>query len=192
MTTQEIHEKLVAKFGDKVGPLGEGVDPSCVVQTDSIADVCQYLAEEPGLEMTSLMCLSATDDKTNLGVTYNLCSMAHKHKITLKVSLTDRETPRVPTVSNIWGTANWHEREAYDMMGIVFEGHPDLRRILCPDDWEGWPLRKDYKVQEFYRGLIVPYPEGKQPDRGHWVFKPEIPNEKVSPPEIRTPDLSGM
>ncbi len=192
MTTQEIHAKLQSKFGEKVGPLSEGVDPSCVVDTASIADVCQYLASEPGLEMTSLMCLSATDDKTILGVVYNLCSMAHKHKITLKVSLTDREAPKVPTVSHIWGTANWHEREAYDMMGIVFEGHPDLRRILCPDDWEGWPLRKDYKVQEFYRGLKVPYPEGKQPDRGHWVFKPEIPDAKVSPPEIRTPDLSGM
>jgi NADH:ubiquinone oxidoreductase subunit C len=97
----------------------------------------------------------------------------------------------VQTVSHIWGTADWHEREAYDMMGIVFDGHPDLRRILCPDDWEGWPLRKDYKVQEFYRGLKVPYPVGKQPDRGHWVTR-DVPDDKVAPPEIRTPDLSGM
>lgn len=192
MTTPEIHAKLQAQFGEKVGPLSEGIDPSCVVETSSIADVCRYLADQPDLEMKSLMCLSATDDKTNLGVVYNLCSMTHKHKITLKVSLPDRESPTVPTVSHIWGTADWHEREAYDMMGIVFEGHPDLRRILCPDDWEGWPLRKDYKVQEFYRGLKVPYPEGQQPDRGHWVFKDDVPDAKVAPPEIRTPDLSGM
>ena len=192
MTTQEIHAKLQAKFGEKIGTLSEGVDPACAVDTASIADVCQHLASEPGFEMTSLMCLSSTDDKTNLGVVYNLCSMAHKHKITLKVLLADRENPRLPTVAHIWGTADWHEREAYDMMGIVFEGHPDLRRLLCPDDWEGWPLRKDYKVQEFYRGLKVPYPEGKQPDRGHWVFKEEIPDDKISPPEIRTPDLSGI
>lgn len=191
MTTQEIHAKLQSAFGDKIGPLLEGVDPSCVVATDAIADVCRYLATELGLELTSLMCLSATDDKTNLGVVYNLCSMAHKHKITLKVELTDRENPRVPTVSGVFGTADWHEREAYDMMGIVFEGHPDLRRILCPDDWEGWPLRKDYKVQEYYRGLKVPYPEGKQPDRGHWVFK-DVPDAKSKPAEVQDPDLSGM
>ena len=191
MTIQEIHAKLQAKYGDKVGSLSEGIEPACVVETASIADVCQFLATEPGLELTSLMCLSATDDKTNLGVVYHLCSMTHKHKFTLKVALGDRENPRVPTVSHTWGTANWHEREAYDMMGIVFEGHPDLRRILCPDDWEGWPLRKDYKVQEFYRGLKVPYPVGKQPDRGHWVTR-DVPDDKVAPPEIRTPDLSGM
>jgi NADH-quinone oxidoreductase subunit C len=191
MTTQEIHAKLQGVFGDKIGPLVEGVDPSCVVATEAIADVCRYLATQPGLELTSLMCLSATDDKTNLGVVYNLCSMTHKHKITLKVELTDRENPRVPTVSGVFGTADWHEREAYDMMGIVFEGHPDLRRILCPDDWEGWPLRKDYKVQEYYRGLKVPYPEGKDHDRGHWVFK-EVPDAKSKPVEVQNPDLSGM
>ncbi|HWO56491.1 MAG TPA: NADH-quinone oxidoreductase subunit C [bacterium] len=191
MTTQEIHAKLQGVFGDKIGPLVEGVDPSCVVATDAIADVCRYLATQPGLELTSLMCLSATDDKTNLGVVYNLYSMAHRHRITLKVELTDRENPRVPTVSDVFGTANWHEREAYDMMGIVFEGHPDLRRILCPDDWEGWPLRKDYKVQEYYRGLKVPYPEGKDHDRGHWVFK-EVPDAKSRPAEVRNPDLSGI
>lgn len=191
MTTQEIHAKLQAKFGEKIGALSEGVEQSCVVETGSIADVCQFLASEPALEMTSLMCLSSTDDKTNLGVVYHLCSMTHKHKATLKVVLTDRENPSVPTVSHIWGTAEWHEREAYDMMGIVFEGHPDLRRILCPDDWEGWPLRKDYKVQEYYRGLKVPYPQGKQPDRGHWVTL-KTPDDKVNPPEIRTPDLTGM
>jgi NADH-quinone oxidoreductase subunit C len=191
MTTPEIHAKLQAKFGDKVSALSEGVEQSCVVATEAIADVCQYLATEPGLEITSLMCLSSTDDKANLGVVYHLCSIAHRHKMTLKVVLPDRENPSVPTVSHIWGTANWHEREAYDMMGIVFEGHPDLRRILCPDDWEGWPLRKDYKVQEFYRGLKVPYPVGKEPDRGHWVTR-NVPDETVAPPEIRTPDLTGM
>jgi len=90
-----IHSKLQAKFGDKVGALSEGVEPASVVETASIADVCQFLATEPGLELTSLMCLSATDDKTNLGVVYHLCSMTHKHKFTLKVVVSDRENPRV-------------------------------------------------------------------------------------------------
>ncbi|HEX9750050.1 MAG TPA: NADH-quinone oxidoreductase subunit C [candidate division Zixibacteria bacterium] len=191
MTTQEIHQKLAAQFGEIVGPQAEGVDPSCVVRTDAVAEVCAWLRDEPGIELASLMCLSSTDDKEKLGVTYNLHSMAHKHRITLKVELSDREHPHVPTVSHLFGTADWHEREAYDMMGIVFDGHPDLRRILCPDDWEGWPLRKDYKVQEFYRGLRVPYPEGQDPDRGHWISR-TIRDLRVDPPEIREPELDGM
>lgn len=191
MTTQDIHEKLKGRFGDRVGDLSEGVDPSCVVQTGAIAEVCEWLRDEPGLDMTSLMCLSATDDGEKLGVVYNLHSMKHNHRITLKVELTDRENPHVPTVATIFGTADWHEREAYDMMGIVYDGHPDLRRILCPDDWEGYPLRKDYQVQEFYRGLKVPYPEGLDPDRGHWITLTR-PDAKVNPPERREPDLSGL
>ena len=191
MTTQEIHAKLSAQFGDKIGELVEGPDPFCVVVTEAIAEICAWTSAEGDLTLKSLMCLSSTDDTENLGVVYNLHSMEHNHRITLKVVLTDRENPKVPTITGTYGTADWHEREAYDMMGIVFEGHPDLRRILCPDDWEGWPLRKDYKVQEYYRGLKVPYPEGLDPDRGHWVSRDIPPNRAVAP-EINEPDLSGM
>jgi NADH-quinone oxidoreductase subunit C len=77
-------------------------------------------------------------------------------KIVLKASCA-KDAPHVASVSLIWGTADWHEREAFDLMGIIFDGHPDLRRILLPADWEGHPLRKDYKVQEFYNGMRVPY-----------------------------------
>ena len=87
-------------------------------------------------------------------VVYHLGSSSYKHKIALKVEV-GRDEPKVPTVERVWRIANWHERETYDMYGIVFEGHSDLRRILCPDDWEGYPLRKDYQVQEFYRGIKV-------------------------------------
>ncbi|HUU46797.1 MAG TPA: NADH-quinone oxidoreductase subunit C [Acidobacteriota bacterium] len=191
MTTVEIHEKLSGKFGDKIGPLSEGVDPSCVVATDAIAEVCRWLAETPELSLKSLMCLSATDDKEKLGVVYNLHSIAHNHRITLKIELPDRENAHAPTVSGVFGTADWHEREAYDMMGIVFDGHPDLRRILCPEDWEGYPLRKDYQVQEFYRGLKVPYSEGQNPDRGHWISR-DIPDQRPTPPQRREPDLTGI
>jgi NADH-quinone oxidoreductase subunit C len=82
--------------------------------------------------------------------------MTHKHKIVLK-AITPKDNPRVQSVSFVWGTANWHEREAFDMYGIDFDGHPDLRRILCPDDYPGYPLRKDFKVPEFYNGMKVPY-----------------------------------
>ena len=67
------------------------------------------------------------------------------------------DDPRIASVSRVWRTADWHEREGYDMFGIVFEGHADLRRILLPDDWEGHPLRKDYTVPEYYNGMKVPY-----------------------------------
>jgi len=191
MTTQEIHRRLTERFGEAIGPLAEGVDPACTVAAEQIAYVCRWLHDEPGIELGSLMCLSATDDKETLGVVYNLHSVKHNHKITLKVVLTDRTNPHVPSVAHVFGTANWHEREAYDMMGIVFDDHPDLRRILCPDDWEGWPLRKDYVVQEYYRGLRVPYPEGKDPDRGHWVTR-QIADERAFPAAPQEPDLSGV
>ncbi|MEW5702301.1 MAG: NADH-quinone oxidoreductase subunit C [Candidatus Zixiibacteriota bacterium] len=191
MTTQEIHQQLTAQFGDSIGPLSEGVDPACVVATEVIADVCRWLHDQPGMELTSLMCLSATDDKTKLGVTYNLHSMRHRHRITLKIELADRNAPHVPSVAVVFGTADWHEREAYDMMGIVFDDHPDLRRILCPEDWEGWPLRKDYVVQEYYRGLRVPYPEGRDLDRGHWVSR-DVPDRRAVPPDTHEPDLTGI
>lgn len=191
MTTAEIHAKLKAQFGDRIGDLSGDASPVCVVETAAIAGVCEWLRDEPGIDLTSLMCLSAIDVDSKLGVVYHLHSMQHNHRIGLKVELPDRERPHVPTVSTIFGTADWHEREAYDMMGIVFDGHHDLRRILCPDDWEGWPLRKDYVVQQTYRGLTVPYPEGRDADRGHWVSR-EVPDLRVNPPAIQDPDLKGM
>ncbi len=191
MTTQEIHARLKARFGERIGELAEGVDPSCTVEAQSIAEVCNWLRDEPGIDLTSLMCLSAVDLKDKLQVVYNLHSIKHNHKLTLRIEFSDRENPHAPTVSTVFGTADWHEREAYDMMGIVFDGHHDLRRILCPDDWEGWPLRKDYVVQETYRGLRVPYAEGMNPDRGHWVSK-DTPDLRVDPPQRQEPDLEGM
>ena len=154
MTSQEIFEKLETKFGDQIIDLTENVDPWIRVKPEAIADVCQYMLTDSDLDFESLMCLSGVDYEDHMTVVYNLGSYAKKHKITLKVEV-GREEPKVPTVEAVWRVANWHEREAYDMYGIVFEGHSDLRRILCPDDWEGWPLRKDYKVQEYYRGMKV-------------------------------------
>ena len=111
----------------------------------------------PELQFDYLMCLSGIDNGKNiLGVVYHLSSMQHRHKITVKVEV-PADKPDVPSVSSIWPTANWHEREAYDLIGIKFIGHPDLRRMLLPEDWEGHPLRKDYKVPEFYQGMKVPY-----------------------------------
>ena len=133
------------------------VESFFIVKAVAINPVCLFLRDEDSLQFDSLSCLSGVDfDKDNLAVVYHLYSYVHNHKLTLKV-IVPKSEPKVPTVSDVWATADWHEREAYDMFGLIFENHPDLRRILCPDDWEGFPLRKDYKVQEFYKGMKVPY-----------------------------------
>ena len=106
-----------------------------------------------------LSCVTAIDngpEAKTMEVVYNLYSVPFNHHLAFKVTL-PRENPEVDTVSHIWKTADWHEREAFDMFGIKFTNHPDLRRILMPADWEGHPLRKDYKQQEYYRDIKLDY-----------------------------------
>lgn len=183
MTPEQIHQKLQNKFGDDILELNtDALDPYIKVSPSRMFDVAVFLKQNPELNFTSLMCLSGLDygAEDNLGVIYSLHSMQHKHKITIRVDL-PRDNPKVSSVESLWRTADWHEREAYDLFGIHFEGHRDLRRILCPDDWEGYPLRKDYIVQEYYHGIRVPYQEDwgkyetlqKNPERGHFVFQYE-------------------
>lgn len=172
MTPEEIHQKLQAQFGDRIREFdGDACDPYVVVDASAIHDIGDYLRHDADLQFDSLMCLSGVDYGTDkaLGVTYNLASMTHRHKLTIRVDV-DRDGGSLPTVSDIWRTAEWHEREAYDMCGMQFENHPDHRRILLPDDWEGFPLRKDYEVQEFYHGIRVPYTEDP-PDVGMEVYR---------------------
>jgi len=173
-TTEEIYNILKEKFPDSVTELiaDKPVEPFIEVSPLEIDKICTFLLENEELKFDSLMNLSGVDDangekekdengiETTKGGTfsvwYHLESIELKHKITLKVS-TDRENPEVASVAEIWRCADWHEREAYDMYGIKFLNHPDLRRILMPYDWEaGYPLRKDYKNPEFYQGMKVP------------------------------------
>lgn len=158
MTPQEIFDNLKAKFGKAILESKlDALQPWIKIAPGKTKEICLFLRDEPECEFDYLMCLSGVDfNDGNLGVVYHLSSMSRKHKIVLKANCT-KENPHIQSVSDVWGTANWHEREAYDMYGIVFDEHPDLRRILLPDDWEGYPLRKDYKVQEFYNGIKVPY-----------------------------------
>jgi len=154
MEPKDIHERLKETFGAKIASsVLEAIDPYLVVETAAIAEVCRYLKEEPDLAFDTLMCLSGVDTKEKLQVVYHLYSIARRHRVVLKVETPREGEPSVPTVSHLWGTADFHEREAYDMFGFRFEGHPDLRRILCPDDWEGYPLRKDYVYPETYRDI---------------------------------------
>ena len=156
MTTEEILGKLQETFGDRVIDLtdGENLEAFIRIAAEAIGEVALYLRDDEAMGFESLMCLSGVDYPEHLTVVYHLFSTAKRHKTVLKVEV-GREDPHVPTVEHVWKVANWHEREVYDMFGIVFDGHSDLTRILCPDDWEGFPLRKDYEVQETYRDMKV-------------------------------------
>lgn len=157
MTTEELIEILRGKFPELNFELVSAKPDAAIrIPAEKIADIASFLKSEPELSFDSLMCLSGVDRKGTLEVVYHIHSMKHNHRSVLKVSVPTEE-PRVPTVSFIWRTAEWHEREAFDLVGIEFVGHPDPRRILLPDDWEGHPLRKDYKTPEEYQGLKVAF-----------------------------------
>jgi NADH-quinone oxidoreductase subunit C len=164
MTFDEIKGLLNNKFGDEIIISEEltGLQPALVIHHDRITEVCMELRNNENTYFDFLSSLSGVDygtEENMFGVVYHLASIPYKTRLTLKVKkYHDRsreELPTFPSISEVWKTAEWHEREAYDLLGIRFENHPDLRRILLPDDWEGYPLRKDYKAQEYYRGIKV-------------------------------------
>ena len=164
MSFDEIKELLQSKFGAESIIKGETtwLQSTLVIQPDKIAEVCLELRDNPKAYFDLLECLSGVDyglEENMFGVVYHLASIPYKTRLTLKVikyhDRTRESLPSFPSVSSVWRTAEWHEREAYDLIGINFENHPDLRRILLPDDWEGYPLRKDYKAQEYYQGIKV-------------------------------------
>lgn len=142
MTTEEISRHLQAA-GLQVTYRETTPDPHIEVPRESWSDVATRLRADPELAFDSLMCLSGLDWDEYLEVVIQLLSYEHGHRITLKVRC-PQDDPVIPTVSKVWHTAEWHEREAYDLVGVRFDGHPDLRRILLPEDWEGHPLRKNY------------------------------------------------
>lgn len=152
-------EDLAARFGAAILGHADGAPPVVDLRPDALPEVARYL-KDAGFD--SLMCLSGLDTKglkaapglppaDRILVVYHLCATTTGEKIALRVTL-DRDAPRVPSVSGVWGVADWHEREAFDMYGVVFDGHPALTRILCTDDWVGHPLRKDYVPPASYGG----------------------------------------
>ncbi|MCF2502291.1 NADH-quinone oxidoreductase subunit C [Dyadobacter sp. CY107] len=168
MTFQEISELVSIHFSGKVIETdAKGAQPILIVPVNDIAEICDFLYRDNRLYFDYLACLTAIDNGVTLGtmeVIYNLTSIPYGHDLMIKTVFTrnpeGNSLPTVPSVASIWRTADWHEREAYDLVGIYFEGHPDLRRILLPEDWEGHPLRKDYEVQDRYHGIYVRYEDG--------------------------------
>ena len=159
MNATEVHDRIKARFPEAVVEFKPDAvtEPYIVINADMIREVARFISIDPTLKFDYLICLSGVDlNDGNLSVVYHLSSMQNKHRIVLKVKV-PKDKAEVPSVEAVWKSANWHEREAFDLFGIVFLDHPDLRRILLPDDWEGYPLRKGYKVQEYYNGMKVPY-----------------------------------
>lgn len=173
MTQSEISELIKLKVHpDAIVPEGEVINPWIELLPDFIVPVGEFLRTDPSLFFDHLSCLSGMDypEQNKIGVVLHLYSYPYEHKVVIKY-FTDRKNPPLllnnpiikadfpvlPSISSIWKTAEWHEREAFDLFGIWFENHPDLRRILLPPDWEGYPLRKDYSIAEMYHGIKTEY-----------------------------------
>ncbi len=141
-------EKLKDRFGDRLGEVVNFRDEwSVYVQKADLLDVLRFLKAEPRCEFNFLSDVTSVDlfsQKPRFEVLYHLFSIPLRHRIRIKVKVEDGE--KVPSATSIWNAANWHEREVYDLMGIEFEGHPDLRRILMREEWIGHPLRKDFPL----------------------------------------------
>lgn len=173
MSGESFLERLKKRFGEKIsGANLEALDPWIEVSPDGLVEVCTYLRDQPDLRFDFLNCITAVDYfepdpkkaakvswQPHVELVYHLWSVPNKTSLVVKVMLprwkndVAGELPEVPTVSHIWPTADWHEREVYDLSGVRFVGHPNLRRILCPEDWVGHPLRKDYEMPLEYHGI---------------------------------------
>lgn len=133
--------------------------PWIEIESDSIQAACQFLKDDARFFFDYLECLSGIDlgpEADKIGVVYHIMSITRNLRIVLKCFCA-REAANLPTVATVWKTAEWHEREAWDLFGIKFEGHPDMRRILMPEDWDGHPLRKDYVNPEYYHDIKTAY-----------------------------------
>jgi NADH-quinone oxidoreductase subunit C len=173
MADNKFLQRLQTKFGDGIrGANFEAIDPWIEVAPDALVNVCTYLRDQSDLQFNMLNCITAIDYfepdvkkaakvgwEPHLELVYHLSAVYLKHSIVIKVKLPRWQgdlpgtLPEVDSVSGVWSTADWHEREVYDLSGVFFRDHPNLVRILCPEDWEGHPLRKDYEMPLEYHGI---------------------------------------
>jgi len=206
MKAREIFERVAARAGheavfaldeaaeadapaDKAKPPEAGRDASFQARPADLMAVMGALRDEPELQFDFLQNLTAVDwvKREVIQVVYHLFSYAHRHEICVRVEV-PRAAPHVASVVSLWPTANWHEREQFDLLGVVFEGHPDLRRLLMPDDWVGHPMRKDFQEPKTYRGMPTSRPSPMDLlvtyDRAH-APKPQV---ATAPVPAKTPE----
>ena len=146
-------ETLRQEHGDWVRDVVQAFgEITLIVPREQIVAVCQYMKTTTGLEFNLLADLCGADrgpeEEPRFEVNYHLFSTTKYHRLRLKVLLNE-DDPHVQTVTSVWRTANWHERETFDLLGVIFDDHPDLRRILLPDDWQGHALRKDFPLRGY-------------------------------------------
>jgi NADH-quinone oxidoreductase subunit C len=173
MTAAEIIPILEERFGAAItGKKLDAIDPWVVLDPSRLVEICLFLRDDPRVQFDMLNCITGVDYlepdakkapkagfEPHLEIVYHLSSFVHRHRFVFKLVLprwTDNkpgELPEVPSVNDVWKTADWHERETFDLCGVMFMGHPDLRRILLAEDWEGYPLRKDYEYPLEYHGV---------------------------------------
>jgi NADH-quinone oxidoreductase subunit C len=173
MTSAEIFAALEAKFDGRIKSKKlDTLDPYAVMEPGDLLDGCRFLRDDSRLRFEFLNCISAVDYleldpkkapkagfEPHLEVVYHFSSFTHRHRFVLKILLPRwkdnkaGELPEVPSVTSLWRTADWHEREVYDLGGVHFTGHPELSRILTSEDWVGHPLRKDYVFPLEYHGI---------------------------------------
>lgn len=155
MSIEAVVENLKGKFAASILEVAEfRGETTVIVKKEEIVAICSYLKMSEGFNFLSDLCgvdyLGKKDDR--FMVVYNLYSISTHARLRLKVAVSEKDAT-VDSVASVWGTADWHERECWDLLGISFNNHPDLRRILMPADWVGHPLRKDYPVQGPDRAL---------------------------------------
>jgi NADH-quinone oxidoreductase subunit C len=159
-----LADRLRERFPDLVVARDE---VTVVVDPEEVVAALGFLRDEPGLQFSWLADMSATDwpdHEPRFWIAYHLFSMELKHRVRVKAGLGPDE-PRIASVTGLYPTANWLEREVFDMYGVHFDGHPDLRRILMPDDWDGHPQRKDYPLGGIpveYKGAQIPPPDERR------------------------------
>jgi len=152
--TEKLHgyvETLKQRSGSWVTSVVEGHgEVTVVVPGESIVDICRFLKDEQGFDMLADLCGCdrGPEEDPRFEVNYHLFGTKHHDRLRLKVLLTE-DNIHVSTVTHLWRTADWHERETYDLVGVIFDGHPDLRRILLPSDFDGHALRKDYPLRGY-------------------------------------------
>jgi NADH-quinone oxidoreductase subunit C len=148
LAVQKLREREPQTIAEVIESRGE---TTVVLARRDLLRICEFLAQDQSLAFSFLSDITAVDRfpmEPRFEVNYHLLSMQRRERVRIKVRLPGSDVV-LPTVSGIWPTANWHEREIFDLFGIRFEGHPDLTRILMPDDWEGHPMRKDYPVEGY-------------------------------------------